>query len=61
MKSDKLKFDGKETKLPVSPFSRAMNVGYLGASIVTSSIGNVLLDKVKNLINKYQIFFNLYI
>lgn len=45
-KSDKLKFVGKQTKLPVSPMSRAFNFGFLGASIISNSIGNVIYDKV---------------
>ncbi len=46
IKSDKVKFVGKQTKLPVSSFSRAVNFGMLGASILTNTIGNVIVDKV---------------
>jgi len=46
IRSDKIKFVGKQTKLPVSSFSRALNFGMLGASILTNTIGNVIVDKV---------------
>lgn len=53
IKSDKIKFVGKQTKLPVSSFSRALNFGVLGASILTNTLGNVLIDKVFFLFNYY--------
>lgn len=52
IRSDKIKFVGKQTKLPVSSFSRALNFGMLGASIITNTIGNVIVDKVFSIILK---------
>jgi aarF domain-containing kinase len=46
IKSDKIKFVGKHSKIPVSSFARAMNFGLLGISMVGSTFSHMLYDKV---------------
>jgi hypothetical protein len=46
IRSDKLHFTGKPSKIPVSSFSRALNFGFLGISMIGSGITNMVIDKV---------------
>ncbi len=46
IKSDKVKFNPKESRIPVSSLSRAMNFGMLGASIIGNTMSQVFKDKV---------------
>jgi hypothetical protein len=46
LKSDKVKFNPKQSRIPVSSFSRALNVGMLGASMIGNTMTQVLKDKV---------------
>jgi aarF domain-containing kinase len=45
IKSDKV-FIGKASKIPTTSFSRAMNFGLLGASLLTNSLSMMVKDKV---------------
>lgn len=46
IKSDKLKFAGKQTKIPVTAFSRMMNFGMLGASLISNTLTQMAIDRV---------------
>jgi aarF domain-containing kinase len=46
IKTDKTKFIGKPSKIPTSSFSRALNFGFLGASLLTNSFTQMMKDKV---------------
>ncbi len=46
IKTDKTKFIGKPSKIPTTSFSRALNFGILGASLLTNSFTLMMKDKV---------------
>jgi hypothetical protein len=46
IKSDKLKFHGKSSRIPVTSFSRAMNMGMLGISLLGNTLSQAFIDKV---------------
>jgi hypothetical protein len=46
IKSDKLKFHGKSSRIPVSSFSRAVNFGMLGVSLLGNTLSQKFIDKV---------------
>lgn len=46
IKTDKLNFVGKHSRIPVSPMSRAFNFGILGVAMIGSGITNMMIDKV---------------
>jgi hypothetical protein len=48
IKSDKLKFVAKSSRIPVTSFSRAMNMGMLGISLLGNSLSQAFIDKVKD-------------
>ncbi len=51
IKSDKLTFVGKQSRIPVSPMSRALNFGVLGVTMIGSGLTNMVIDKVIYLLN----------
>jgi hypothetical protein len=51
IKSDKLKFTGKQSRIPVSSFSRAMNFGFMGVSMLGNTLTQAIIDKVYYILN----------
>lgn len=47
IKSDKLNFVGKQSRIPVTPMSRALNFGVLGVTMIGSGLTSMVIDKVK--------------
>jgi aarF domain-containing kinase len=54
IKTDRLKFVGKASKIPTSSISRAINFGFLGASLFTNSLSMMVMDKIKGEDKKFS-------